>query len=104
MIPLVFCAETTSQRHLVWYATGVLQSFVPDFIRELGHSPPPTRGEVDSDSARHALASWLQESDPGRRDSYARFAVSKAFHEMRPREHIDLRQVWTGGGGEPSRL
>ena len=84
--------------------TGVLQSFVPDFIRELGRSPPHTRGDVDPDSARHALASWLHESDPGRRDGYARFAMSEAFHVMRAREHIDLRQVWAGGGGETSRL
>ena len=85
------------------HVPGVLQSFVPDFIRELGGAHAHTHSKADPNSARHALATWLHETDPARRKSYARFAASEAFQAMRPREHIDLRQVWTGSG-QPSRL
>jgi ectoine hydroxylase-related dioxygenase (phytanoyl-CoA dioxygenase family) len=83
---------------------GVLQSFVPDFIRELAGARAHTHSKAGQNSARRALATWLHETDPGRRESYAEFAASEAFQAMRPREHVDLRQVWTGGSGEPSRL
>lgn len=83
---------------------GVLQSFVPDFIRELGVARMQPRSTVDPNSARRALATWLHETDSDRRESYAEFATSEPFQAMRPREHTDLRQVWTGGSGEPSRL
>lgn len=83
---------------------GVLQSFVPDFIRELGSPQARTHSTADPKSARHALSTWLRETDSDRHESYAKFAASEAFKAMRPREHTDLRQVWTGGCGEPSRL
>eukprot|EP01046_Picozoa_sp_COSAG06_P021121 COSAG06_NODE_1572_length_9064_cov_8.042052_5_plen_461_part_00 len=76
---------------------GVLQSFVPDFIREL-------HGDEPDDHARRALAGWLEDGhEPEkRREGYERFACSEAARAMRARETLDIRQIWTGG--DDSRL